>query len=136
MGAAKHPLRYLAGTVDFTITYTQGGFRLNACSVANWGNNPDNGKSTSSCIAMMMCNGPVSFKVSMQGLTAQSTMGAELAARALAKEAVFRQNMIMELGFKGDSKCVPIHILNTSALHVAENQTESSRAKQVALRSF
>lgn len=44
MGAAKHPLRYLAGTVDFTIVYTQGGFKLNAYFDANWGNNPDNGK--------------------------------------------------------------------------------------------
>lgn len=48
---------------------------------------------------MMMCNAPVSFEVSMQGLTAQSTMEAGLVARALAKEAVSRQNVITELGF-------------------------------------
>lgn len=136
MGAAKHLLRYLAGTVDFGITYKQGGFRLNAYSDANWGNNPDNGKSTSSYI-MMMCNGPVSFKVGMQGLTAQSTMEAELVAGALAmREAVFCQGMMTELGFEEEFKCVPLHIDNTSALHVAGNQTYSSRAKHVALRYF
>ena len=30
MGAAKHLLRYLAGTTDFTIVYKKGGFKLNA----------------------------------------------------------------------------------------------------------
>ena len=66
MGADKHLLRYRAGTVDFNITYKQGGFRLHTYSDANWGNNPQNGESTSLYI-IMMCNGSVSFKVSMQG---------------------------------------------------------------------
>ena len=38
MGAAKHLLRYLAGSTDFSITYKQGGFKLAAFSDANWGN--------------------------------------------------------------------------------------------------
>lgn len=60
---------------------------------------------------MVMFNCPVSFKVAMQGLTTQSTMEAELVARVLAmKEAVFRQSMTTELGFKKDFKCVPLHI--------------------------
>ena len=48
MAAAKHLLRYLAGTTNFAITYEREGFKLTAFSDANWGNNPDNGKSTSS----------------------------------------------------------------------------------------
>ena len=52
------------------------------------------------------------------------------------REAVFCQSMMTELGFKEDFKCVPLHIDNTSALHVAGNQTISSRAKHVALRYF
>ena len=89
MGAGKHLLRYLAASIDFNITYSQGGFKLTAFSDANWVNNPDNGKSTSPYV-MMMCNGPVSFKVGMQGLTAQSTMEAELVAAVLAmKEAIY-----------------------------------------------
>ena len=53
MGAAKHLLRYLAGTKDFAITYKRGKFTLDAFSDANWGNNSDNGKSTSCYIALM-----------------------------------------------------------------------------------
>ena len=94
MGAAKHVLRYLAGTINFDTTYKKGGFTLTAFSDANWGNNPDNGKSMSSYI-MMMSNGPVSFKVGLQGITAQSTMEAQLVAVALAiKEAAYRANMV------------------------------------------
>ena len=54
MGAAKRLLRYLAGSIDFDITYEKGGFKLTALSDANLGNNPANGTSTSSYV-MMMC---------------------------------------------------------------------------------
>ena len=122
MAAAKHLLRYLAGTVDFAITYKQGGFKLTAFSDANWGNNPDNGKSTSSYIAFL-ANAPVSFKVGLQGLTAKSTE-AELVAAALAmKETVFCSNMMKELGFGTRFDIIPLYIDNTSALHVAGNRT-------------
>ena len=61
MAAAKHLLRYPAGTTNFAITYKRWGFKLTAFSDANWGNNPDNGKSTSSYVAFLS-NDPVSFK--------------------------------------------------------------------------
>ena len=66
MAAAKHLLRYLAGTVDFAITYKQGGFKLTAFSDANWGNNPDNGKSMSSYI-VFLANSPVSSRWGCRG---------------------------------------------------------------------
>ena len=60
---------------------------------------PDNGKSTSSYLTML-ANAPLSFKSGLQGPTAMSTMEAELVASALAmKKAVFRSNMLTELGF-------------------------------------
>ena len=127
MAAAKHLLRYLAGTVGFTITYKKGGFKLTAFSDANWGNNPDNGKSMSSYI-VLFSNAPVSFKVGLQGLTAQSTMEAELVAAALAmKDAVFCSNRMKELGFGTCFDSVQLYTDNTSALHVTANQTYSSR---------
>ena len=64
--AAKHLLRYLVGTTDFTITYKQGGFKLTAFSDAIWGNNADNGKSTSSYL-VFPANAPISFKVGLKG---------------------------------------------------------------------
>ena len=87
---------------------------------------------------VFLSNAPVSSKVAMQGLTAQSTMEAELVAAALLamKEAVFCSNMMKELGFGTRFDCVPLYIDNTSTLHVAGNRTYSSRVKHVALRYF
>ena len=136
IAAAKHLLRYLAGTIDFAITYKQSGFKLTEFSDANWGNNPDNGKSMSSYV-VFRANAPVSFKVGMQGLTGQSTMEAELVPAALAmKEAVFCSNMMKELGFGTRFDSLPLYIDNTSVLQVAGNRTYSSRVKHVALRRF
>ena len=52
------------------------------------------------------------------------------------KEAVYCAGMMGEIGFEETFKCVPIHIGNTSAPHVAGNKSYSSCAKHVALRLF
>ena len=136
MAAAKHLLRYLAGTVDFAITYTQGGFKVTAFSDANWGNNSDKGKSLTSCI-VFLATAPVRFKVGLRGPTAQFTMEAEVVAAALAtKKAVFCPNMMNSLGFGTRFDSVPLYINNTSTLHVAGNRTYRSRVKHVALQYF
>ena len=44
MGAAKHLLRYLGGSTDFSIAYKRGGFKLADFLDSNRGANPDNGK--------------------------------------------------------------------------------------------
>ena len=136
MAAAKHLLRYLAGTTNFAITYKRGVLKLTAFSDANWSNNPDKGKSTSSYIAFLS-DGPVSFKVGSQGLTAQSTMEAELvAAASTMKETVFCSNMMKKLGFGMRFDNVPVYIDNTLTLYVADNQTYIPRVKHVDLRFF
>ena len=113
MSAAKHLRRYMAGTTNFTIVYEKGGFKLTAFSNSNWGNNPDNGKSTS-CYIMLLSRAPVSFNSGVQSLTALSTMKAELVTSALAmKKAVFCSNMQTELGFSKEFEHVPLHIDNT-----------------------
>ena len=121
MGAAKNLLRYLAGTLDFSLVYKKGGSKLTAFSDSNWGN-PDNGKSTS-CYIMMFCKAPVSFRSGVQSLTAMSTMEAALVAAALAiKEEVFCSDMLIELGFGEKVEKVPLYIDNTATLHVIGNR--------------
>ena len=135
MRAAKHLLRYLTGSTDFSITYKQGGFKLTAFSDANWGANPDSEKSISNII--ILSNGPISFKVGIQGLTAQPTLEAKLVAAAFTmKEANFCSNMMLELCFKERFDSVPLYIYDTLALHVAGNRTYSPRAKHIALTYF
>ena len=98
MGAAKQLLRYLAGTTDFTKVYKRGGFKLSAFSDANWGNNPDNGKSTSAYL-VMLSKAPISFKSGIESLTAMSIVEAVVASGLTMEEAVFCSNMMTELGF-------------------------------------
>ena len=137
MVAAKQLLWYLAGTTDASIVYKRGGSKLSAFSDANWGNNPDNGKSTSSAYLVMLSKAPISFKSGIQSLTALSTMEAELVASALTmKEAVFCSNMTTELGFGQKFGRVPLYIDNTATLHVLGNQAFSSRTKHIALGYF
>ena len=50
-----------------------------------------------------------------------------MAAALAMKAAVFHSNMMKELGFGTRFDSLPLYIGNTSALHVAGNQTYSSR---------
>ena len=62
---------------------------------------------------------------------------AELVAAALTmKEGVFCSNMMLELDFDESFGSRLLYIDNTSALHVAGNQTFSARTKHIALRYF
>ena len=134
MRAAKHLLRYLSGTKDFSITYKKAGLRLTAFSDSNCGNNPDSGKSMLWYI-MMMAKAPASFKSGLQSLTDMSTMEAELVTAALAmKEVIFCTNIMTEVGFGSESRSAPLYIDNTATLNVTGNQTFSARTKYVALR--
>ena len=85
-----------------------------------------------------VANASIIFKVELQGLTAQSTMEAELVAATLTtkEEAVFCSKMMSELGFGESFGSVSLHIDNTSALYIAGNHTCISRAKHIALRYY
>ena len=95
---------------------------MSAFSNANWGNSPENGRSMASCV-VFLSNALVGFKVGLQGLTAQSTMAAELVAAVLVLKATFCSNMMKELGFGTRFDSVPLYIDNTSVLHIAGNMT-------------
>ena len=85
-----------------------------------------------------LTDAPTIFKVRLQGLTAQSTMETELVAVALAMkdETVFCSNMMSGLGFGKSFGSVPLHIDNTSALHIADNRTCTPRAKHIGRRYY
>lgn len=136
MGAAKHLLRYFAGTRAFSITYKQGGFKVSGFSDANWGSSPDNRKSTSAYL-IMMYQAAVGFDSRIHSLAAMSTTEAELLASALTmKEAMFYSNTMTELSSGQQVGQVPMHMDNTATLHVIGNQRYSSRTKHIDSRFF
>ncbi|CAM9928539.1 unnamed protein product [Sphacelaria rigidula] len=99
-------------------------------------NNPDNGKSTSLYL-IFLSNGPINFKLGLQGLTAYSTMEAELVAAALTmKEPILCSNIMREMGIGTHFDSVPVYIDNTSTLHIAGNrnlQRESQARSSIVL---
>lgn len=104
MGAAMHQHRHLAGMVDFSITCKQGGTRLDVHSDSNWGNNQDNGESTSVQRPREVqggrarVNGPVNYGDGSCGGSIQDEGGSVL---------------MTELGFNEDFKRVPLYTDNT-----------------------
>ena len=85
----------------------------------------------------MLCDAPIGLKSGVQGLTAMSTMEAELVASALAmKEAVFCSNTLTELGLGKDFAKVPLYYDNTATPHALGNRSLSSRTKHIAQRFF
>ena len=73
---------------------------------------------------VFLSNSPVGFTIGLQGLTAQSTVGAELVAAEIAMNG---------LGFGTRFRTVSVYIDHISALHVAGSRTYTSRVNHVAL---
>ena len=71
MGNVKHLLRFLAAVTESTLVYMKGGFKRSDFSDSNWGNNPDNGKSTS-CYIVVFFMAPLSFRSGVQSITVKS----------------------------------------------------------------
>lgn len=68
----------------------------------------------------------MSFNVGLQGLLAQSTVGAELVTTApTMKEAVFCSDMMRALSFDTRFNYAPVYIDNASTLHVIAKRTYS-----------
>lgn len=136
MTAAKHLARYIKANMSLPLTYQTGCFQPRGFCDASWGNNPDNGKSTSGYL-FMMAEWPLNFKTALQSVTAQPTMEPELIYMPLtSKEAIFLSNMMAELGFGKLFNSVPLFGGKTGALHTAGNSTYRSRTKHIALGFF
>ena len=133
MGAAKHLLCYLAWSIDFSIACKQGSFKLATFSDANWGANPDNGKSTSSNI-IMLSKGPISFKVGIQEFSAHG--GGIGGDGARHEGSSLLQQHDAQARLQGRVRqCAALHRKHM-LLHDAGNRTYSPRAKHIALRYF
>ena len=101
MKAARHVLRYLKGTRNFSITYGHSQeLRILGFSDANWGGDKNDRKSTTGYLYMIN-NGAVSWTSHKQSTVATSTMEAEyMALSDAAREAIARSQLYGELLLK------------------------------------
>ena len=85
LAGAKRVLRYLRGTPDLPIKFRQGQWQLNGFCDANFAaSNDELQKRSSTGFLFILGGGVISASSSLQKLTAQSTVHAELIAMATA----------------------------------------------------
>ncbi|OAE29694.1 hypothetical protein AXG93_509s1470 [Marchantia polymorpha subsp. ruderalis] len=133
--AVKWILRYLKSTLDYGLLFD--GLLDNAKSLfgyvdADYGQDLDKRRSTTGYV-FTLGGGSISWRSTLQKCVAQSTTEAEyVAAAEAAKEAIWLDRLIMEMGLKHG--VVNLHSDSHSILHLAANQVMGSRVKHIDIR--
>ena len=124
-------LKYLKGTQDFGIKYTQvDDFSLIGYSDLDFDGDKETGVSTSG-YAMSLGSGAVSWRSRKQSVPADSTTEAEyVAAVEATKEIVWLRKILEDLQVK-QVQSTPLMIDNTSAIMLAKNQKFHDRTKHI-----
>jgi hypothetical protein len=127
----KRVLRYLKGTRDLSIIYSQPN-QITGYSDSSYAEEKDR-KSISGYI-FMQAGAPITWRSSKQNITAQSSMEAEYIALADANnEAEWLLKLRTEIF---PHVCFPIiiHEDNMSAINLSQNPVHSNRSKHIAVR--
>ena len=132
----KRVLRYIAGTIDFGITYTRTGTAavLEAYSDSDYGGCFQTGRSTSG-IVVKYAGGAISWMSQRQTSVATSTTEAEIvAASEAAKEAVWLRRLFKEIARLDATPTVFVD--NAAAVKLSHNPEFHRRTKHISLRHF
>eukprot|EP00253_Pinus_taeda_P026963 PITA_26963 len=129
--AAKRVLRYLKGTQDFGIKYTQvDDFSLIGYSDSDFDRDKESRVSTSG-YAMSLGSAVVSWRSRKQSVPADSTIEAEdVAATEATKEIVWLRKILEDLQVK-QVQSTPLMIDNTYAIKLAKNPKFHDRTKHI-----
>ena len=133
--AAKRVMRYLKGTSELGIIYSNKGseLKLTGYSDADWGGDINDRKSTSGYI-FKVSDGAVLWRSKKQTCVALSTAEAEYVALAAAtQEALWLKQLIAELTF---SNTTPTTIFedNQSAIAMTHNPQFHGRSKHIDIK--
>eukprot|EP00253_Pinus_taeda_P032392 PITA_32392 len=131
LSIAKGVLKYLKGTQDFGLKYTQvGDFNLIGYSDSNFDGGKETGVSTSG-YAMSLGSGAVSWRSHKQLVRVDSTTKAEYVAIAEAtKEIVWLRKILEDLQVK-QVHSTPLMLDITSAIELAKNPKFHDRTKHI-----
>lgn len=127
-------LRYIKGTIDYTITYDATSHQNLRCySDADFAGDTQSRRSTSG-VSIFLGEGAVSFRSSTQQLVATSTTEAEYIAAALAsRELVWMNRLIVELGLNKSESI--LFIDNQSTIKLIKNGEFHNRTKHIDIRA-
>ena len=136
--AVKHIFRYLNGTIDKKLTFTKN--NINNRGITGYVDSShadiiETRKSTSGFIIFFL-NNPISWATKVQRIVAHSSTEAEyIAIDDIAKDIVWTQTLIQELGF---NHLIPtpitIHEDNQGAIALSKNPVNHSRSKHIDIR--
>jgi histone deacetylase 1/2 len=135
LNAAKHVLRYLAGTINYHISYKRGATpSVLAYSDSSW-SDPIDGRSTSGFV-ITLANSPIMWASHRQSVPALSSCEAEYMGLSTAAQSIlWLRALISELGFSFDNP-TPLHGDNQAANLLARNPSSAARTKHINVRFF
>jgi transposase InsO family protein len=132
--AAKKVLRYLKGTMNFGLLYTDKfDVQLAGFSDSDWAGNPDDRRSTTG-YAFNIGSGVVSWSSKKQPTVSLSSTEAEYKAMASATcEAVWLRRILEDVGEK-QTEPTKVYCDNQSAVKLAHNPIYHARTKHIELQ--
>lgn len=131
--AAKRVLRYLKGTMNAGLVYGPDSNPLIGYTDSDWGNCHVDRRSHSGFL-FVLSGCPITWDAKKQKTVALSSCEAEYMALAeCAKEAIFLQRFLKELGFN-DLSNVTIYGDNLGAIKLAENPVFHQRSKHIDIK--
>jgi transposase InsO family protein len=133
--AVKRIFRYLRGTKDLMLCYEGASLELKGYSDAAWGNDADEGKSTSGYV-FLLGGGAISWSSKKQTSTALSSMEAEyIACCAAVQECVWVRRFLQGLGVvPGIHEPISLRIDNTSAIDLAKDPKHHQKSKHIEIK--
>ena len=127
--AAKGVLRYLAGTIDYGITFAGSDTTVIGYGDADFAGDLDTRRSTTGYV-FTMNGGAISWQSKRQPTVAASTTEAEYMAAAQAtKEALWLRKLLSDL--KLDPGTMVIKCDNQAAIKILKNPILSARSKHI-----
>ncbi|CAK9827496.1 Retrovirus-related Pol polyprotein from transposon TNT 1-94 [Anthophora retusa] len=131
--AAKRVLRYLKGTINYSINYRKSDDCLQIYVDADWGRCKMDRRSYTGYVTTLS-NGPISWKSTKQRAVALSSTEAEYVALAEAvKDGIYFSEFLKELGFCALSK-MTVYNDNLGAQLLAKNPIVHPRTKHINIR--
>ena len=126
----KRILRYIKGTLNYGLIFTEGDSVLRGYSDADWAGDLDTRRSTSGYV-FMIGDSTVSWSSKRQATVAKSTTEAEYVALSHAtQEAVWLRRLLTDIGFSSTS-ATTIHEDNNGAIDLSRNDKFHSRTKHI-----
>ena len=136
LNAARRVLRYLKGTIDQKLVFSQSKkpLVLSGFSDSDWGSSCDR-KSVSGYSFQLSSQGPlVSWKSKKQSIVALSTCEAEYVALTCAfQEAIYLKQLVCDLTNVSDLD-IKVGVDNQSAIKLSKNPISHQRSKHIDIK--